>query len=402
LKLLMFFDVLPPHLRSGSIDKHVRMLSKELRKKGHEIVVCAVGYQPQYEDEKGIKSYGLEGLFQRIPFLYKDMLFKWHPPTADWLITKALRRIIEQERIQLMHTHGRALYSALPLKRQLKIPLVASLHGYEFICPKADLLKEDHALCDKPLTNKCISCGIACYGPAKSVAAYVATKVNKKSLKNVDKFIAVSACTKATYLPHLGVEESKIVVIPNFYLPDTYETVKISGRLPRDFILFVGGLLPTKGLDVLMAAYHKIGTATKLLIIGYSHPDHHYQSTDNVVLIKNAPYDLLREAYQNCRFIILPSIRPEPFPVVTLEAMSQKKAVIASRIGGLAETVVDKETGLLVPPGDVEALSQAIEYLLANSNVADRMGQKGYERWQQCFTPEVAAPKFEELYKSIL
>jgi len=66
----------------------------------------------------------------------------------------------------------------------------------------------------------------------------------------------------------------------------------------------------------------------------------------------------------------------------------------------LAEVVADRETGILVPPGDVEALSQAIKYLWENPEVADRMGQKGYKRWQQNFTPEVAAPKFEEVYNS--
>jgi len=74
-------------------------------------------------------------------------------------------------------------------------------------------------------------------------------------------------------------------------------------------------------------------------------------------------------------------------PSAALEAVSQKKAVIASRSGGLAEIVATRETGILVPPGDVEALSQAIKDLLENPEVADRMGQKGYERWQQNFTP---------------
>jgi glycosyltransferase involved in cell wall biosynthesis len=400
VKILMFFDVHSPHLRLGAVAGHVRAVSIELQKRGHEVIVCAVGHQPEFG--YGIKGYGLNGFFQRIPLLYKDTSSKWHPPMADFLITKELKRIIAQEKVQIVHTHGRALYSALPLRKELNIPLVASLHGYEFICPKADLLRQDNSLCNKPLTRECISCGIDCYGRSKSIAAYLATKMNKKNVGSVDKFIAVSSYTKSTYQMYLGVEESRIVVIPNFYFSDVKEQVAVSGSLPGDFMLFVGNLNPFKGVDILIEAYLRLDTDVKLVLIGTRHPDYHYKGTDKIVLLENAPYALLMEAYRNCRFAVFPSTRPEPFPVVTLETMSQKKAIIASRSGGFAEVVADEETGLLVPPGDSECLSKAIKYLLANPNVADRMGQKGYERWQRFFTPEVAALKFEDVYNSVL
>jgi len=76
--------------------------------------------------------------------------------------------------------------------------------------------------------------------------------------------------------------------------------------------------------------------------------------------------------------------------------------VVASKSGGLAEVVIDKETGILVPPGDIGALSQAIKYLLENSDIVSMMGQSGYQQWQECFTPEVAAPKFEKVYNSVV
>jgi glycosyltransferase involved in cell wall biosynthesis len=400
VKILMFFDVHSPHLRLGAVAGHVRALSIELQKRGHEVIVCAVGHRPEFG--YGIKGYSLDGFFQRVPLLYKDTSSKWHPPMADFLITKELKRIIAQEKVQIVHTHGRALYSALPLRKELNIPLVASLHGYEFICPKADLLRQDNSLCNKPLTSECISCGIACYGRAKSIAAYLATKMNKKNLGSVDKFIAVSSYTKSIYQPYLGVEESRIVVIPNFYFPDIKEEVQLSGSFPADFMLFVGNLNPFKGVDILIEAYLRLNTHVKLVLIGTRHPDYHYQSTDNIILLENASRELVMEAYRNCRFAIFPSTRPEPFPVVTLEAMSQKKAVVASKSGGLAEVVIDKETGILVPPGDIGALSQAIKYLLENSDIVSMMGQSGYQQWQECFTPEVAAPKFEKVYNSVV
>jgi glycosyltransferase involved in cell wall biosynthesis len=396
----MFFDVHYPHLRLGAVAGHVRSLSIELQKRGHEVIVCAVGHRPEFG--YGIKGYVLEGFFQKIPFIYKDTASKWHPPMADFLITKELKKIITQEKVQIVHTHGRALYSALPLRKGIGVPLVASLHGYEFICPKADLLRQDNTLCNKPLTNECISCSISCYGHTKAILAYLATKINRKNLSVVDKFIAVSFSTKTIYQPYLGVAESRIVVIPNFYSTDIKEAVKMSGSLPEDFILFVGNLNPFKGVDMLIEAYNRLDVKTKLVLIGTRHPDYHYKGTDKIVLMENVPYELLIEAYQNCRFAMFPSIRLETFGVVTLEAMAQKKAVIASRSGGLSEVVADKETGLLVPPGDIEALSQAIKYLLENPDIASRMGQKGYERWQHYFTTEATISEFEKIYKSLI
>jgi glycosyltransferase involved in cell wall biosynthesis len=108
------------------------------------------------------------------------------------------------------------------------------------------------------------------------------------------------------------------------------------------------------------------------------------------------------QAFRNCRFAVFPSILPEAFGSVVLEAMSCKKALIVSGTGGFPDIVVDGETGILVPPDDVCSLSKAIRYLLENPDVATKMGQRGYERWKELFTPEVVLPQIESLYKSLL
>jgi glycosyltransferase involved in cell wall biosynthesis len=82
--------------------------------------------------------------------------------------------------------------------------------------------------------------------------------------------------------------------------------------------------------------------------------------------------------------------------------MSHKKAIIVSEVGGFTDIVVNGETGILVPPNDADALSKAINYLLENPKVAADMGQKGFERWKQIFTPDVVLPKIEELYGSLV
>ena len=401
MKILMVSDTYPPI--TGGLGRHVQLLSQELIKRGHEVVVFTVGYPdlPEYEEKAGVKSYRSQGFFQRSPFLYKDVNNKKPAPICDWLISRKLKQIIKDEKPDIVHAHGWIIYSVLPLKKELKIPLAATLHDYGLICPKTTLLREN-TICNEPFTSKCLDCGKSQYGVVKSLATYSGVKMGKARLAKVDKFIAVSSFMEEVHSKYLGLSDKDIVAIPNFYAAEAREEVRTIESLPKDFILFVGALVPTKGVDFLIEAYKKLDTKTKLVLIGGNHLDYRYENTENILVMENAPYVVVMEAYRNCLFAVFPSIWPEPCATVTFEAMSHKKAIIASDRGGFPDIVEDKETGILVSPHNITALSDALTYLLANQNTANTMGQKGYDRWRQNFSPEVIVPKIENLYISLI
>lgn len=98
---------------------------------------------------------------------------------------------------------------------------------------------------------------------------------------------------------------------------------------------------------------------------------------------------------------VVPSLY-EGLGVAALEAMAAAKPVIASRVGGLTESVVDGQTGLLVPAADSDALAAAIEKLVKDSALAVAMGQEGRKRAIDYFTLEQMARKNEEYYYEIL
>lgn len=100
--------------------------------------------------------------------------------------------------------------------------------------------------------------------------------------------------------------------------------------------------------------------------------------------------------------LVLASIAHEDFPNVILEAMGMGKPVISTRIAGTAEQVADGETGLLVPPGDPEALWHAVERLLVDEPTRRAMGRAGRARFQERFTAEVSARRYAALYDSLL
>lgn len=100
--------------------------------------------------------------------------------------------------------------------------------------------------------------------------------------------------------------------------------------------------------------------------------------------------------------LIAPSVDYEDFPNVIVEAMGAGKAVIASRLAGAAEQVVDGETGLLVTPGDSDELAEAICRLCKDRPLLSELGRKGQQRFQARFTAEKAVDRYVECYRSLL
>lgn len=104
------------------------------------------------------------------------------------------------------------------------------------------------------------------------------------------------------------------------------------------------------------------------------------------------------EALRRSLFTVAPSLWPEPFGLVALEAAAAGKATIASNIGGLKDIIVDGETGLLVPPGDRPALTAAMQRLIADGDLRQRLGTAARER-AATFSPAAIVPQFEAAYE---
>jgi glycosyltransferase involved in cell wall biosynthesis len=107
------------------------------------------------------------------------------------------------------------------------------------------------------------------------------------------------------------------------------------------------------------------------------------------------------EAMRRALFVVVPSILPETFGLVALEAAAVGRPVIASAIGGLEDVVVDGETGLMVPPGDGAALGAAIRRLLGDEGLRVRLGEAATRRAGD-FSADAVVPRFEDAYRAAI
>jgi glycosyltransferase involved in cell wall biosynthesis len=103
-----------------------------------------------------------------------------------------------------------------------------------------------------------------------------------------------------------------------------------------------------------------------------------------------------------CDVVVHASVLAEPFGRVVVEAMLASRPVVATRTGGVPEVVTDGETGLLVPPGDVQALRHALERLLADSGLRERLGRAGRMRIREHFSWERAVAETVLAYENAL
>jgi glycosyltransferase involved in cell wall biosynthesis len=405
MKILMLTDFYPPTI--GGVEGHVATLSEHLVKRGHDVAVCTVrqrGMRP-FEVCDGVRVHRLETLFQKIPFTSSNPLKQFHPPFKDPQLTKQIERIAKDFSPDVIHSHGWIVFSYSPLRSKLDVPVVATLHHYGLICPRQDLFFRGREVCSQPLTHACYACCAEQYGLVKSIIASTYVKRNREQLSKIDKFLAVSSFVRDVHIEYLSIPDERISVIPNFCDTASERGSDYEDDLPDDFILYIGALMPHKGIDVLLEAYRLSTTDLPLVLMGSKHPDYDYRKHHDrkrMFVIENAPRSLLIEAYKKCEFAVIPSIWAEPCPTVALEAMACGKPVVASNVGGLLDIVVDHETGLLVPPGDAKSLSRAIKEMEDDQEMRSKMRIKARERCLELFSAEKVVRRLEEVYSALV
>jgi starch synthase len=253
----------------------------------------------------------------------------------------------------------------------------------------------------------------------------ISSWAEKISYESASAIIAVSDGMRADVLKaYPDIESKKVVTIRNgidtkAFTPNPNSEVLRKYGITSPYALFVGRLTRQKGLAHLLRAWQKVPKDYSLLLAAGS-PDEPAIGAEveeliaelsrqrgNIIWIKQMlDRDELTALLTGAQVFLCPSIY-EPLGIVNLEAMACQTAVVASRVGGIPEVVVDNETGLLVDyssnPSEFEAaLASAITRLMSDKSLSIQYGQAGRNRVIEHFGWDKVAKATIELYRSLI
>jgi glycosyltransferase involved in cell wall biosynthesis len=194
-------------------------------------------------------------------------------------------------------------------------------------------------------------------------------------------------------------------------IPGGVDTAKFSPRVgerrPGPVRILMTGRAedPLKGYETLLEAARNLrhrGLEFEILVTQIGELPADAESFVKVVGWRSA--DEMPDLYRQADIVVVPSIWLEPFGMTVVEGMASGLPVVGSRIGGIARSIVDNETGTLVPPHEPQALADALEALIRDKDRRERMGRKGRGRAVEEFDWDVIvsryyAPLFEEVLR---
>jgi glycosyltransferase involved in cell wall biosynthesis len=222
-------------------------------------------------------------------------------------------------------------------------------------------------------------------------------RIERRFLLSVDAFVFNSETTRETVESLLGRKTRNVVATPggdrlsrSMSAPEVEARAAEAGDLR---LLFVGNLIPRKGLDVLLEALRSLGERPfHLDVVGSEKADSAYAASirkrvreldlaSRVDFHGTLDGEGLEERFRKAQVLVVPSSY-EGFGIVYLEAMGFGLPVIASASGATDEIVRHEATGFLVPPGDVWSLARRIESLLEDRALLTRMSLDAYESFE--------------------
>jgi glycosyltransferase involved in cell wall biosynthesis len=366
-----------PRLQSGGVERGTVEITEAIRDAAMKPLVASSGGQmiPHITHAGG--EHVTLPLDRKNPFIIRKNAWK-------------LYKLIKTRDVKLVHARSRApAWAAYYAAKWADVPFITTFHG-----------------------------------------VYSGESAMKRHYNSVmvrgERVIAVSKYVQEHIIRHYHVDPVKVRLIPrgvdlNMFdekrvVPGRIAELVQQWRLPDDAtpILFCPGRITRiKGLDILIEALARLKDLPFLCIIAGS-DDGHEEYRDKLqslimarglggkVRMVNAT-QAMAEAYKLSSLVIVPSIKPESFGRVAIEAQAMGVCVIGTDHGGVRETILPNETGYLVPPGDDASLAEAIRFALArDEKTVAAMKEFAIQHMQRHFSVALMKKKTIDVYKELL
>lgn len=375
MNVAIFASAFYPHV--GGVEELVRQLAHAYQREGVQAIVITNQWPPSlpaFEEYEGIPVYRIairipEGNWkQRIRYLLT------HRARKRECLNILARHKIDLLHVQCVSTNG---YYALIAQNELNLPLIVTAQG--------ELTMDAGRLYERsPFMNQ----------------------VLRNLLAKADHITACSVNTLAEIERHYGAPfGNRATVVYNGIDTNDFNNAKPHAH-HRPYILGIGRLVPQKGFDILVRAYAQANLTNHDLILAGEGPERNSLEQlarqlgiqEHVTFFGRADRPAAVSLFQGCTFFVLPS-RHEPMGIVNLEAMAAGKAVLAARVGGVPEIVLEGTTGHLFTPENVDSLAAGIKLLASDPDLCARLGKAGLERSHSFTWPRIAA-QYLDIYRS--
>lgn len=403
MRILFVLHTYPPESWGGT-ELHVRGIARCLVKSGHEVMVfCREADQDRpdgsmrcenLDDVNVVRFNNIFSTAQGFEAVYLN-------PSAH----EAFEGILDGFQPDVVHVHhliGLSTTLLADCKRR-KLPLVYSLHDFWVACPRGQRLTPELHLCETIDRNKCFTCLSGLWPDwfsdrmsARNVEVgngrlepevLVDWDIHMAQALEMPDLILTPSAFHRRKMVELGLEGDRIVALPHG-LDHSRIRPKPSARGKVKNIGFIGAVIPTKGVHILMEAFAQLDrTDVELHIWGDApdfHEQHHYMENlkalalgarGKVRIFGKYTHEDVGAILQTLDILVVPSVWWETFSLTLREGMLAGLPVVASDIGAMREALEFHDAGILFEAGNATDLADSLESLIQNSSLRDRFSR---------------------------
>jgi glycosyltransferase involved in cell wall biosynthesis len=387
---LAVFNTQPP-LYLGGVERRIIEMSKRLKSEVDTTVYSGT--------KAGLhKPTRIDGLAV-VPCFSTDAVF----PLDNWTFNKTLARNATAIQADIYEAHtasGYGLISAF-MKQGLRKPFVQTIHG---------VLADEYV-------QAYLRGGLSFRSRLANLFMWQLARREAQSAKNATLIVTITKYSQAKIRQFYDVDQAKIRIVPNGVDTEKFtpsgDCESIRQRIGvgnRPCVLFVGSIIPRKGVGYLVEAAKQVikeDRETLFVVVGNGPLRNRMMYdvkaanlTNNFEFIIGVSEQDLPALYRSADVFVLPSIQ-EGQGIVLLEAQSSSKPVVAFNVGGVREAVRHGETGLLMNP-NIDKLAEAILRLLSDEPLRVRMGAQGRDFVQKEFSWDACARKLLQVYREAM
>lgn len=293
-------------------------------------------------------------------------------------------------------------------------PVIRTMHEPRLFCPgQGKFWAGPELACNIPFGAHCLVDAYTkrCCNrhPKRLLRQFANTRYEVKSASA--QYAALLANSTYTQSEALKVGISPVRLELLHYFTPTMET-PASAETSGTRLLYIGRLSRTKGVHYMLSAFKQVlakNSAVVLDLIGSGHDESFFRNQAKALGVADAVNFLgwggrveIDQAIAASDIVLFPSVYPEAFGIVGIEAMMRGKPVVGFDVGGVKDWLRHEETGLLVPVKDTQAFADAVIRLLDDDELRIRMGKRAREIALAEFSEEVHIQKLIKIYEAAL